>query len=358
MLTPKSLSQGHPSEAQLEASEFLIVTYFDDLDRVALLPRKLYWPLAKDESCEDILILDISAMSMNDYCFHIDCLLANIQVLGGMSRHPADPTTVPFQVALDGHIPEASTPKTIMPQASEPEEEGLRAIHRRFLQFSDNMKVDFLDYQPLLRDFKFVVSPCDEFPDGLEPVISHILRDSDPLRQTIHSSDDPQEDRIVRDSDALSDYLLRQRPRESHRSYYFVPRRILPQDWFPNPHAEKELPKDLYDSGRRIKPKEFFLDTDPADEFVERVWELIRKYPPSPPTPAQEKQKIWKREVPWLETAAEAERKRKEAPKPEENRVPGTGDDSAEKPSDSSMLLSHYTKNLGLEDENREHDAT
>lgn len=363
-------SQGHLSPAQKEASELLIVTYLDDHNTVALLPHRLYWPPVENMRIgqDQGFITEISVMSMEKYCFHIDNLLAQIQDLRKMARSPMIDTTTPFQIALEGRIPLAGTPEAIMPQASGPqmsnadqrEEGGLRGLHEIFREFSENMKVDFLMYQPLLRDFKIVISPCDEFPQGMEVVIGHISRGSNPLKHTIHSSDDLKD----------ADYILRQALPTAQFLYYFIPRRLFSEDWFQDPHPEDPMP-NLYDSGLRVSNRGFFfINAALADEFPGRVWDIIRRYPPSRGpnptlldkgqlTPAEKKQEFWKKVVPWLRTATEADAK----PQPYAGEMhvsrndSGTGDDGAVKPSDISLLADHYEKKLSVDDEKGEDDA-
>ena len=179
------------SPAQCEASEFLIVTFAYDHETVALLPHRLYWPVNEDGSTgiDEAPPAEISASDLSEYCFSISFLCANIQEVIRTTIKPMYPTTTPFQIGLDGRIPKASTPEAIMPPPSseqqltdsdpsiyaspEREETALRTIRKEFINYSASMKIDFLLYQPLLRDFKIIVSSGEEFLNGLEVVINH-----------------------------------------------------------------------------------------------------------------------------------------------------------------------------------------
>ena len=348
-------SHGDILPAQCRASEFLIVTFYNDHDKVALLPRRLYWPVEGDESIGkyEAFVIDISAATLFPYCISIDCLLAHIEEIRRMTMNPMHPTTTPFQIGVDGRIPRADTPEAIMPQVSGPqmsdsdqvEERSLRALHKVFQEWGQNIKIDFLDFQPLLRDFKMVVSRSDEFPHGLEPVISHIVRDSS---EYIHSSYDLRH----------ADYLLTQATKHFPNYNFFVPRRLIRKDWFIAPRPHESMPKNLYDFDRPVNIKEFILNMDDAGTFIKDVWNIIRKYPPGPnPTPAEEKQEIWKKALPWPDaTVAQAALNKDLTPQKARNDS-GTGDGGAVTPSDTSLLAAHYSKKISLADGKREDDA-
>lgn len=349
-------NEGDILPAQCENSEFLILTFYDDHNKVAVLPHGLYWP--GDSAKGKDLVIDISDPELDSRCVPIACLLAHIGVIRTMTMNPMQPTTTLIQFALEGRIPKAGTPEAIMSDSME-EEGALRAIHKIFHEQSPHMKVDFLDYQPLLRDFKLVISPCDEFRQGLEPVISHITRASDPSTQTIPNSEDLRN----------ADYILTQA--KSLQNYvFFIPRRLIHEDWFIDPRPHESMPQFLYDSDRKLKTKEFILNTDYPGIFANGVWEIIRKYPPSlgpdptTTTPAQEKQEIWRKALPWpiaqpaLNKGSTLQKDRGDKEDPDSRNDSGTGDDDAVKPSDTSLLVTHYSKKLSLDDEKGEDDAT
>ena len=327
--------EGDLLPAQCETSEFLIITFYDDDSKVVVLPHGLYWP--GDSAKGKDLVINTSDEEMDSRCIAIESLLAHIEVIRSMTVNPMQPTTALIEFALEGRVPKAGTPEAIMSDSME-EEGALRAIHKIFHEESPHMEVDFLDYQPLLRDFKLVIFPCDVFRQGLEPVISYITRVSDPSTQTIHNSEDLRN----------ADYILTQHQKLANY-VFFVPRRLIPEDWFVDPRSHEAMPPVYYDSGRELRSKEFILDMGHPRNFANRVWDIICKYPPSPgpdPTPAQEKQEIWKTALPWP---------KEEPVSPNDSR---TGDDGAVKPSDTSLLVTHYSKKLSLDDENSEDDTT
>lgn len=347
-------TEGDILPVQCENSEFLILTFYDDDTKFAVLPHGLYWP--GDSAKGKDLVIDISDAELDSRCVSIDCLLSQIGVIRTMTMKPMQPTTTPNQFALDGRIPKAGTPEAIMSDSME-EEGQLRAIHKIFLGWSRNMKVDFLDYQPLLRDFKLVITPCDQFEQGLEPVISHITRVSDPSTQTNHSSEDLRN----------ADYILT-RDKSIPNFFSFIPRRLIHEDWFIDPYPQESIPQFLYNSGRQLKTKDFMLNMGNPEPFAYRVWDIIRKYPPSPGpdlTPAQEKQEIWKKALPWpisqpaLIKGSTPQSARGEKEEPVSRNDSGTGEDDAVKPSDTSLLVTHYSKKLSLDDDEKgEDDAT
>lgn len=351
--------QCHISPAQREASEFLIVTFSNDHDRIALLPRRLYYPEEGPFSTpnDGALPDEISASTLFEYTYSIKFLLAYIEEIRRITVRPMHPTTTPFQIGLDGRIPRAGFPMAIKPQESEEQsreskkEIALRTIHKMLPQ-SHPMKVDFLDYQPLLRDFKIVISSCETFPRGLEAVISHTVGRSD-------TSEKAEDSHHLR----YADYLLTHGITRVRDYAFFVPRRLIPENWFVAPHPAEAMPAELHDS---VSIKDFIFAMDDTGTWVQQIWRIISAYPPGEyPTPAEEKQENWKKAFPWPEI--EAQVALQEASTPQEARGhneqrffkddSGTGDDGAVRPSDASLLAAHYMKNLSLDENQAEKDA-
>lgn len=352
-------SQCHISPAQREASEFLIVTFSDDYDRIALLPRWLFYPEERNFSTpnDGALPDEIPASTLSEYSYSIKFLLAYIEEIRRITVQPMHPTTTPFQIGLDGRIPRAGFPTAIKPQGSENQsresrkEIALRTIHKMIPQ-SHPMEVDFMDYQPLLRDFKIVIDPCETFPGGLDAVISHSVGRSD-------TSEKPDDSHHLR----YADYLLTHGITVVRDYAFFIPRRLIPEDWFVAPHPEESMPAELQDS---VSTKEFIFEMDGQGTWVQHIWRIISKYPPGEhPTPAEEKQENWMKAFPWPELGAQVALK--EASTPEKARIykeqrsfkqaSGSGDDGAVKPSDVSLLAAHYMKKLSLDEDQAGKDA-
>ena len=368
-------SQCHISPAQREASEFLIVTFSDDYDRIALLPHKLYWPVEGDESTDrdEALPDEISAATLSAYSFPINFLLANINEVKRITVHPMHPTTTPFQIGLDGKIPRAGKPVAIMPQKLGPhmtasdlsihtsakqEEIALRNMHDKFSRWGQSMKIDFLDYQPLLRDFKIVIPSGEKFPNGLEAVISHSVGH---LSQANYDDDDHH----LRYADYLLSYSITVRP-----NCAFVPRRLIPETWFVAPRPHESMPTELYKSGCRISHKEFVFDMDNAGRWVREVLKIVSKYPPGEhPTPAEKKQEIWKKALPWPEMEAQIALQQRSTPEKSQGEngqvasrndsgTGGAGEKDASKSSDVSLLVAHYLEKVSLSHDEPGDDAT
>ena len=354
-------SQCYISPAQGEASEFLIVTFSDDHDRVALLPRRLYWPVKADESTgkDEALPDEISASTLSSYSYSINLLLANIDEIRRMAINPMHPTTTPFQIGLDGIIPRAGLPKAIMPQASGQQsresrkEKALRTIHKKLPIWIPSMKVDFLDYQPLLRDFKIVICSCERFPNGLEAVISHSVGRLD----TPENNDDSQKLRCA-------DYLFTHGINTGPDYGFFVPRKLVREEWFIAPNPHESMPAELHDN---VNNKDFIFEMDEAGQWFREFWRIISKYPPDEhPTRAEQKQEIWKRAFPWPEQEAQVALRRASTPQKargddeqsSSKHDSGTGVDSAVKPSDVSLLAAHYMEKVSLDDNKAGEDAT
>ena len=352
-------SQCHISPAQRDASEFLIVTFSNDHDRIALLPRRLYYSEKGPYSApnDGDLPDEIPASTLSEYSYSINFLLAYIEEIKRITVSPMHPTTTPFQIGLDGRIPRAGFPMAITPQGSGQtlreslKEKALRTIHKKIPQ-SHPTKVDFLDYQPLLRDFKIIFSSCERFPNGLEAVISHSAGRPDTLE-----NDD--------DSHHLShaDYLLTHGITVMPDYAYFIPRKLVRDEWFVAPGPDKAWPAELHDF---VDSRDFIFEMDVAGRWVQHVWRIISKYPPGEhPTPAEVKQEIWKKAFPWPEIEAQVALQR--ALTPQKARAhdmhlsskhdSGTGDDSAVKPSDISLLAAHYMEKASLDDNKAEEDA-
>ncbi len=354
------LSQCYISLAQRETSEFLIVTFSDDHNRVALLPHRLYWPVEGDQSCPG---LEVSGSSLSKYSISITLLIANIDEIKRITVNPMHPTTTPFQIALDGKIPMASIPMDIVPDMSEPRtqesltEGALRSIHRKFAVQSASMRVDFLEYQPLLRDFKIVLTECEEFPNGLEAVISHNFGCSD------ESGDDSNSHHLQ-----YADYILTHgfMPPPIPPFAYFVPRRLIPEDWFTAPRPRQHMPGQLYDSGVEMTNKDFLFEKDEAGAWVQKIRNIISKYPPGEhPTRAEKKQEIWKKAFPWPELEAQIVSQKDSTPlealggneQPSFEHDSRAGDDGAVKSSDVSLLADHYLAKAALDEDGGREDA-
>ena len=349
-------SQCHISPAQREASEFLIVTFSNDHDRIALLPRRLYWPVEGDGSTGSGTFPDeIAASTLSDYSYSIEVLLAYIEEIKRLTASPMQPTTTPFQISLDGRIPRADCPTAIMPQQPGqqwPKEKAFRKIHKQFPMMKLGMEIDFLDYQPLLRDFKIIMPSDDRFPPGLEVVISHSVGHSDILETdnenySLRYADYHLTHGIMLDSD--------------HGS--FIPSRFVGKESSLPPHPEGSTPGKLRDP---VDNREFIFAMDDEGKWVNNILRIIVKYPPDRyPTLAEEKQAIWKKAVPWpqieahvaLQEAPTAQKTRGDDEDPSSKRDSGMGDDRAEKPSDVSLLAAHYLQNASLDDVKTEEDA-
>lgn len=350
-------SQCHISLAQRKASEFLIVTFSNDHDTVALLPHKSYWPTEEEESAaeEGAFSDQISASTLAAYSFSITLLLANIEEIKRITLNPMHPTTTLFQIGLDGRIPKASTPEAIMARASEQqatssildspigEETALRNMHKAFTNRVTSMKIDFLDYQPLLQGFKIVISSSEKFPDGLEVVINHSAgRLRGPMNNDGHHLEH-------------ADYLFYS-IKENLKVALFVPRRLIPEAWFEMPDPP-QLP-ELSDSGSSVSNGTFLFQLDEAGKWVNKVYNIICDYPPESPTPAENMQKTWEKALPWPEIKAQSKGPPSKDPSPQEAQEgekqlshrydSGTGGHDAAKPSDSSLTLAHYMEKASL----------
>ena len=353
------------SRAQREASEFLIFTFPSDHDRIALLPHRLYWPVEEDESTEsrDISFLPegISRSILEEYSFSITFLLANINEFRRITANPMHPTTTPFQIGLDGIIPKANFPMAIIPQGPEQikevhAERKLRTIHAQFPWRCPAMRLEFLDYQPLMRDFKIVISRCGQFPNGLEAVISYGYGHSD-------FPDDNDNDHL-----GYADYLLTHGIMLSPKflcsdDAFFIPRRLIPEEWFTMRRADEFMPKKLFDSGRRVSTREFVFDMDGAGRWAHDVWKIISKFPPDEnPTPAEKRQDVWKKAFPWPEIEAQVALQKvhnihKENVQPPWKRDSGTGGRDGRQPSDVSLLAAHYMAKASLSGNEAEEDV-
>ncbi len=360
------LSQCYISLAQREASEFLIVTFSDDHNTVAILPHRLYWPVKGEESNGQQEVdpgLEISASSLSKYSISITLLIANIDEIKRITVNPMHPTTTPFQIGLDGKIPRAGVPMAIVPDRSEPQTEqsltegALRSIHRKFAIQSASMRVDFLEYQPLLRDFKIVFTGCEEFPNGLEAVISHNFGSSD------ESGDDSNSHHL-----RYADYILTHGfiPQSSPAFVFFVPRKLIPEYWFTAPRPRQHMPRQLYDSGMEMTNKNFLFEEDDAGAWIQKIQDIISKYPPGEhPTRAEKKREIWKKAFPWPELEAQIASQKDSTPlealgdceQPSSEHGSRAGDEGAVKSSDISLLADHYLAKASLDEDGGREDA-
>ena len=366
--------QWNMSLAQIKASEFLIVTFPGNHDRIALLPHRLYRPIEEAEKVEEdgsaerkdvsYLLDEISRSIWQEYSFSITLLLANIEEIRRITANPMHPTTTPFQIGLDGIIPKADFPKAIMPQGPGQinelhAERKLRTIHRQFPWRTPEMTIDFLEYQPLMRDFKLVISRCEPFPSGLEAVINYGYGHS----------------RFPNDDDVnhlrYADYLLTQGIRLSPQYLcsdraFFIPRQLIPEAWFKWRPPHEHMPKDLFKSGWSVSNEEFMFDMDGAGRWCHDIWRIIIKYPPGrSPTPAEKRQDLMRKAFPWPEIEAQValqkdltpQKVRKENEQPPLKRDSGTGGKDAVKPSDVSLLAAHYMARSSLDDNEAEEDG-
>ncbi|KAL9136286.1 MAG: hypothetical protein Q9175_002517 [Cornicularia normoerica] len=369
-------SQCHISPAQREASEFLIVTFSYDHDSIALLPRRVYWPVEGDEGTghDEALPDVIPASTISEYSFSITLLLANIDEVKRITTTPMHPTTTPSQIGLDGLIPRAGTPEAIMPQpsgtrmtesdqsmhASEKREEiALRIMHKQFPKHIEFMNIDFLDYQPLLRDFKIVISSCDEFPNGLEAVISHSVGHLNT------AGDNDKSDHLEH-----ADYSLTHSVTKNPNYFFFVPRRLMSEACSTAPRPHESKPAKLLDSGRRVSNQNFIFEMDDAGKWAKDVWKIIVKYPPDGhPTSAEKKREIWKKAFPWPELKAQIPLPNDSTPQKAwwarrdkkhlfSKHDFGPGDDGAVKPSDVSLNAAHYFEKASLDHNHAGNDGT
>ena len=341
-------SQCHISLAQRELSEFLIVTFSDDHDRIALLPNREYY--YESSRSDMILPEEISASTLSTYSFSIDCLLASIEEVRRITVNPMHPTTTPFQIGLDGIIPKSSVPIHIMPGPSEAEElheeKTLRTVHKILQFWPSNMKLDFLEYQPLLRDFKIVICKCESFPDGLEAVISY---NSGPSK---NSDDSGNNDHLE-----YADYLFTHGITFTPDCAFFIPRRLIGEAWFTTPRPKESMPTELRDSGRRVSNKDFMFQMDDAGRWILDVWKIINKYPPGDhPTLAEERQEMFKKAIPWPELEAQVALQKASTPQNARGDLV-EGDDIAVKSSDVSLLAAHYLEKASLSDDKAGEDA-
>ena len=337
-------TQCHISLAQCEASEFLIVTFSDDHNTIAVLPRRAYWPITGND---DALGDEISASTLSDYSYSIGLLLAYINDIKRITVEPMYPTTTPFQISLDGEIPRADYPVAIGPQQRREwlKESALRAIHSQFPKMTIPMNIDFLHYQPLLRDFRIIIPSGEPFPDGIEAVINHNYGRLD-------VPGDENDSHHLR----YADYLLTHGIMRDPDYAYFVPRRLIFDDWFLAPNPAESMPTELRDN---VDIKDLVFLMDQEGDWVRNIWSIICKYPPGEhPTPAEEKQEIWKKAFPWPEIGAQVTPQKTLTPQKsqeDKKKFPskhdsGTGDDRAVKPSDVSLLAAHYLEKASLGD--------
>ena len=356
------------SLGQCKASEFVIVTFPSELDRIALLPRRVYRPVEEDEGTDirdTILLPEGTGHSIwEEYSFSITLLIAAIDEVRRITANPMHPTTTPFQIGLDGIIPKADFPKDIMPLGSERinelhAERKMRTIHKQFPRWYPKMAVEFLDYQPLMRDFKFVISPCGNFPNGLEAVISYGYGHS-------KFPDDKHKDHL-RCADYVLTHGIMLSPQVlcSDRAF-FIPRRLIPEEWFTTRHPNEYMPKKLFDSGRRVSDREFVFNMDGAGRWSHEIWKIMSKYPPDEsPTPAEKRQEMWKKAFPWPEVKAQVglaevptpQKVHKENEQPALKRDSGTGGKDTEKPSDVSLLATHYMAQASLDGDEAQEDV-
>ena len=338
-------SQCHISLAQREASEFLIVTFSNDHDTIAVLPRSAYWVLegngntgntSNDDTDSDV----VSASTLSDYSYSIRFLLAYIEDIKRITVNPMHPTTTPFQISLDGRIPKADYPKIGPEERGEwLKESALRAIHSHFAKMTHPMKIDFLHYQPLLRDFRIIIPSGERFVDGLEAVINH----------TYGRCDTPANEND-RHHLRYADYLLTHGIISGPDYAYFVPCRLIPEDWFLTGDPQVAMPTELLNN---IGIRRFLFEMDGEGTWVRDIWNIICVFPPGGhPTPVEEKQEIWKKAFPWPEIGAQVTQEEALTPQKsqEANRKfpskhdSGTGDDRAVKPSDVALLAAHYSE--------------
>ena len=327
----------------------MIVTFSNDYDTIAVLPRNAYWSIEGDGNAanDDTLSDLISASTLSDYSYSIRFLLAYIEDIRRITVNPMHPTTTPFQISLDGGIPRADYPKAIGPEDRKEwlKESALRAIHSQLPKMSLPMQVDFLHYQPLLRDFRIIIPSGTSFPGGLEAVINHTYGhlDSPPDENNSHHL-------------RYADYLLTHGIVRDPDYAYFVPRRLIPEDWFLTGNPQVDMPKELLDNNHM---RDFLFEMDQEGTWVQKIWTIICTYPPGEhPTPAEEKQEIWEKAFPWPEIEAQATPEKALTPQKfqeyqkelRSKHDSGTGDNRGVKPSDVSLLAAHYLEKASLGD--------
>ncbi|CAD6585540.1 MAG: hypothetical protein ASARMPREDX12_002050 [Alectoria sarmentosa] len=353
------------SPAQREASEFLIVTFSEDRDRVALLPHREYWPVKGEEAETKPPPEEISVSTLFEYSFGITLLPAHIEEVKRSASIPMHPSTAPFQIGMDGRIPRAGTPKAIMPQAlkqerAEPdqsipaspqqEEEALRNIHCGLANFSLRMSADFLLYQPLMRDFRILVSKCKKFPDGLEVVINHKIGTL--AFPKIGSTLEKRNEFAFQMEHA--DYLFAYTLENKKNFAMFVPQKFLAIDWSTN---TMELSEVLDRLNQKHKDKRFRFEMG-KQRWVHEVWKLICQHPPDEhPTPAEKMQEFYTKALPWPEIEAQnavqnestPQKARRDKGQHFSEHDSGTGDGDTVKSSDVSLLAAHYLEKASLD---------
>lgn len=353
-------TQCHISPAQREASEFLIVTFSNNYEIVAVLPRHVYWPDEANQGTDNVEALSnvLSGSTISGYSYSIRLLLAHIEDIKRITVHPMHPTTTPFQLSLDGRIPRADYPRAIGPQPLLQDrmellkESALRTIHSHFSMMDLPMKIDFLHYQPLLRDFRIIIPSGETFPDGLEAVINHTWG-----RLDIAGSED---DRYHL---RYADYFLTHGITQDPDITYFVPRRLIAEDWFDGPNRGIDMPTELLNN---IDIKDFVFEMDEAATWVENIWMIICKYPPGDHlTRAEEKQEVWKEAFPWPELEAQVTPQK--ASTPQKSQVvqkevyskhdSGTGFTGPVKPNVVDLIAAHYLEAASLGDKEAGKDS-
>lgn len=369
-------SQCHISPGQREASEFLIVTFSNKPDIIALLPHRVYWEVEGEENAgkEKALLDEIPAAILDAYSLSISLLPAHIQEIKRSPIVPMHGSTTPFQIGFDGRVPKAGTPEAIMPQESgqqmaesdqsmlvspQQEEAALRIIHDRIPKFKPAMSVDFLNYQPKLRDFRILVPAGGKIATGFEAVINHKVG-----AFTFPKIGSSLEQRNEFASHmAYADYLFIHTLEAKKNLAMFVPRKFVAMDWST---STSEISQVLYDLNHRQNYKRFGFEMDKGGRWVHDVWNIMNDHPPVFPTPAEKKQEIWKKALPWPEIEAKLallkdltpQKARRDKGQAISLNDSGTGDGGAVNRSDVSVLATHYLEKASSDHKGAGDDAT
>ena len=366
-------SQCHISLAQREASEFLIVTFSNNRDTIALLPHRVYWEVDGKENTRDGKADsdEISAETLDAYSLSISLLPAHIEEIKRSPIVPMHGSTTPFQIGFDGRVPKAGTPEAIMPQetgqqliesdtsilaSQQQEEAALRIVHDRIPKFVPAMSVDFLHCQPLLRDFRILVPKhSSKFPKGLEAVINHKVGAF--TFPKIGSNWEHRND--FASHMVYADYFFTHTLEAETNLAMFVPRHFVAIDWSTKTSEHSQL---LYDLNHKQNYERFGFEMDKAGRWASDIWDIICKYPPVVPTPAEKKQEIWKKALPWPEiearVALQKEFSREKARRDKAQAIASRTESGKVSPSDVSVLATHYLEKASSHHNEAGDDAT
>lgn len=122
----------------------------------------------------------------------------------------------------------------------------------------------------------------------------------------------------------------------------------------------------LFDHGDPVNSKEFLFEKDSSGKWVDKMWNIICNYPPErSPTRAEEKEAIWKKEIPWPKLQAQlplanfvpSQEIRTNDELALSIREPGTRGGSGLRPSDVSQIFDHYIKKASKDQKEAGGDA-